>query len=173
MHEEIVSSYTCSKDFHTIVANDIELYIESHFYFLMLWYACSAKYIERISKKLLEKKNTYIFFNTSTHKVYMYMRRVHICTYVQKIQKTVLLTWSRYVSIAFARFYTSPKVIRFIGFITCRATSIIRVYILKCARYGRVLSMSRIVAHSIFVHIVEYVCESKQKASVNKHENTK
>lgn len=75
------------------VANDIESYIGSHFYLLMLWYACSAKYIERISKKLFENKNTYIyiFFSTPVHinkqmqshfeNIYIYMQSIfaHTC----------------------------------------------------------------------------------------------
>lgn len=55
----------------------------------------------------------------------------YICTYVQKMRKAVFLAWLRFrnVSIAFDRFYTSTKVICFIGFITCRAASIILLFV--------------------------------------------
>lgn len=59
-------------------------------YLLMLWYACSAKYIQRISTKLFEEENVYLYiFLKPIHT----SKRVHISEiYVQKIRKIVLFS---------------------------------------------------------------------------------
>jgi len=117
------------------------------------------------------------FFKTLIHinkqmqshfELYTYMQSIfaQMCRKCGRFLVEVFLVRFRNVSITFARFYTTPKVIRFIDFITCCATSIIPLFVctFETSKICYMLSMS-CIAFNIW-HI-EYLNPNKKRLLIN------